>query len=134
MVIPFARDCSSWRSQRAPSTKPISPSAKKEAGEGLYAAAMAGFVRWVASDYEVVRATFDRRVGEARTQASQNAGHARTPEIVANLQAALELYLDCAVNVGAIVPRERVRLAGRCWEALSEAAAAQAKNQAAADR
>jgi hypothetical protein len=87
---------------------------QKEAREGLYAAAMAGFVRWVASDYDAVRAKFDRRVGEARVQASQNAAHARTPEVVANLQAAFELYLDCAVNVGAIVPR------GECaWQIVA---------------
>jgi hypothetical protein len=94
---------------------------------------MARFIQWFAGEYEAIRATFDRRVAEARSHAFQNAPHARTPEIVANLQAAFELYLDFSVRVGAIDPPERVSLAGRCWEALSEAAAAQAKHQAATE-
>jgi hypothetical protein len=106
---------------------------QKVAEAGLYASAMAGFIQWLAGEYEAVRATFDRRVSQARSQAFQNAAHARTPEIVANLQAAFELYLDFSARVGAIDAPGRVSLAVRCWEALSEAAAAQAKHQAATE-
>jgi hypothetical protein len=106
---------------------------QSDARNGLYSTAMAGFVRWIAGNHEAVRATFERRVAEARAQAFLNTVHARTPEIVANLQAAFELYLDHAVSVGAVDTRERVRLADCCWEALSEAAAAQAKHHAATE-
>jgi hypothetical protein len=59
--------------------------------------------------------------------------HARTPEIVANLQAGFELYLDFSVACGAVDDAKRERLANRCWEALRDAAAAQAKHQAASE-
>jgi hypothetical protein len=95
---------------------------------------MVGFLQWFAGRYDEVRAAFDRIVSERRSVALQDVGHARTPDIVANLQAAFELYLDFAVCAGALVEAtERVRLARRCWEALSEAAAGQAKHQAATE-
>ena len=59
--------------------------------------------------------------------------HARTPEIVANLQAAFEFYLDYSVEALAIGGAERGRLAHRCWEAIHLAAAAQSKHQAATE-
>ena len=106
---------------------------QEDAQAGLYAVAMGAFLQWFAGRYEEVRAAFDRMVFEYRALAFKDVAHARTPEIVANLQAAFELYLDFSVHAGAIEATERVRLAGRCWEALSEAAAAQAKHQAATE-
>src|ERR1700680_379194 len=55
--------------------------------------------------------------------------HARTPEITANLQAAFEMFLEYAISARAITTPERDRLADRCWDALCEAAAAQAAHQ-----
>jgi hypothetical protein len=55
--------------------------------------------------------------------------HARTPEIVANLQAAFEFYVEFSVSCGALDVGEAVPMNARCWEALCEAAAAQAKQQ-----
>jgi len=106
---------------------------QKDARAGRYADVMAGFVQWFAGRYEDVRAAFNRIVSESRSRALQDASHARTPDIVANLQAAFELYLDFAVYAGALEATERGRLASRCWQSLSEAAAAQAKHQAATE-
>jgi hypothetical protein len=106
---------------------------QRDAQAGLYVEAMGAFLQWFAANYEEVRAAFSRLVSKYRTLAFQDVAHARTPEIVANLQAAFELYADFGVHAGAIHATERVRLAGRCWEALSEAAAAQAKHQAATE-
>jgi Domain of unknown function (DUF3854) len=100
---------------------------------GLYAHAMAGFLQWFAGRHEDVRATFDRIVSEFRSRALQDAGHARTPDIVANLQAAFEVLLVFAVHVGAIDGIEQGRLSEQCWQALSEAAKAQSKHQAATE-
>jgi hypothetical protein len=104
-----------------------------DARAGLYTMAMGAFLQWFAGRYEEVRAAFERLVSKYRSLALLDAAHARTPEIVANLQAAFELYLDSAVYAGALVASERVRLASACWEALSETAAAQAKHQAATE-
>ncbi len=104
-----------------------------DASDGLYAEAMGAFVQWSAGRYDSARARFDQRVSEFRTRAMGNAAHARTPDIVANLQAGFELYLDFALEAGAVDGVERDRLASRCWDALREAAAAQAKHQAATE-
>jgi hypothetical protein len=106
---------------------------QNDAGAGLYAAAMSGFVRWLAGDYEARMAIFNRKVAEHRDNGLRNAAHARTPDIVANLQAAFELYLEFSVASGAIDQVECDRLASRCWDALHEAAGAQAKHQAATE-
>jgi hypothetical protein len=106
---------------------------QKDAQTGLYSQAMGGFVQWLACHYEEVRATFDRTISDHRANALGSMAHARTPEIVANLQAGFEMYLEFAVATGAIDSAERNCLASRCWEALRDAAAAQAKHQAATE-
>jgi hypothetical protein len=106
---------------------------QRDAQGGLYAEAMGGFVRWLAGRYEEARATFDRKVAEYRAAALRNSAHARTPEIVANLQAGFELYLEFSVASEAVDGAERDRLTNQCWEALRAAAAAQAKHQAATE-
>lgn len=106
---------------------------QRDAQEGLYADAMGGFVKWLAAHYEDARSRFAQKVADYRARALRNPAHARTPDIVANLQAGFELYLDFSAVSGAIDATERDRLAYRCWEALSEAAAAQTKHHAATD-
>ena len=101
--------------------------------EGRYVEAMAAFIQRVAGRYEDVRAAFDRRLADFRTAATGSTAHARTPEIVANLQAGFELYLDFCVACGAIDGPERDPLSARCWEALQEAAAMQAKHHQATE-
>jgi hypothetical protein len=75
---------------------------QRAAAAGLYAEAMGGFVRWIAEHYEEKQAALARRVAELRLDAARNASHARTPEIIANLQAAFELYLEFSEESGAI--------------------------------
>src|ERR1017187_1713997 len=104
-----------------------------DAQGGLYAEAMGGFVRWLAGRYEEARAAFDRIVAECRAAALRNSAHARTPDIVANLQAGFEMYLEFSAESGAVDGSERDRLSNQCWEALRAAAAAQAKHQAATE-
>ena len=102
---------------------------QKDAAAGLYAEAMGGFARWMAGRYDEVRISFDRKVAELRLSALGNPAHARTPEIIANLQAGFELYLEFCEECGVLDRTERDRLAGRCWAALREAATAQDKHQ-----
>jgi hypothetical protein len=96
---------------------------------GLYAKAMAGFLQWFAGRNDQVRKAFEEKVSQYRVKALSNTAHARTPEIVASLQAAFELYLDFGVASSAIDAAEAGRLANHCWDAPCEAAAAQAKHQ-----
>ena len=100
-----------------------------DARNGLYAEAMGGFLQWLASRYDEARSTLDAKVSEHRAKALFSTVHARTPEIVANLQAAFEFYVEFSVSCGALDVGEAVPMNARCWEALCEAAAAQAKQQ-----
>ena len=102
---------------------------QRDARAGLYVEAMAGFLQWVAGRYEQTRAALEAKIEHYRSRALFDAAHARTPEIVANLQAGFELYLEFAVAAEAIGVCAADRLAHRCWDALCEAAAAQAKHQ-----
>jgi len=104
-----------------------------EAHSGLYAQAMSGFIQWFAREHEKIRAVFDRRIAELRLEALTDADHARTPDIVANLQGAFECFLEFAVSCGAVGPSERERFARESWDALRKAAAAQTKHQAATE-
>jgi hypothetical protein len=106
---------------------------QQDAHGGLYAEAMGGFVQWLAGRYEEALAWFQRKITEYRARALRDMAHARTPDIVANLQAAFELFLEFSLASGAVDAAERDCLAARCWEALRDAAAAQAKHQAATE-
>jgi hypothetical protein len=100
-----------------------------DARDGLYCTCLAGFIRWVAGRYDETRAAFARKLGQYRAKALLSAAHARTPEIIASLQAAFELFLEFAVAAGAIDATLGGALGDQCWEALREAAATQAKHQ-----
>jgi hypothetical protein len=104
-----------------------------DARNGFYAEATGGFVQWLASRYEEKQAWLANKVTEFRQRALSNFGHARTPEIVANLQAGFGLFLEFSEECGAIDRRRKNDLAGRCWEALLNAAAQQGKHQAEAE-
>jgi len=106
---------------------------QRYAQEGLYAEAMGGFVQWLAGRYEEAQSVFHQNITKYRAQALTSLEHARTPDIVANLQAGFESYLDFGVASGALDTAERDRLGSVCWEALRDAAAAQAKHQAATE-
>ncbi len=106
---------------------------QEDARNGLYAEAMGGFVQWLAGRYEEAQAVLCRRVLEHRAAALRSTSHARTPDIVANIQAGFEIFSEFALERGANDAFERERLPDLCWEALSSAAAAQPKHQAATE-
>lgn len=102
---------------------------QRAARAGLYAESMAGFLQWFAARHEETRAEFGARVSEYRAKALSTRVHARTPDIVASLQASFDLFLQFAVAVGALDVLESGRLADRCWAALGEATVAQGRYQ-----
>lgn len=103
------------------------------AAEGLYAAAMAGFLQSMAGRYDQIMAAFKQRADEFRIRALGNPAHARTPQMIASLQAAFELYLEFSEECGAVNADLRRELGEQCWDALGQAAAAQGKHQAASE-
>jgi len=95
---------------------------QKDATDGRYVAAMAGFVKWLAKRYATVLAELPQERAQFRDKAAVGDRHARIPGIVADLAIGLRYFLDFAVKVGAIDSVNRAELAERGWKALVEAA------------
>ena len=106
---------------------------QQDAAAGRYAQALSAFVRWLAPRYDDVRQRLPAEVGALRDKALRSGQHRRTPEIVANLQHGLRLFLGFAAETSAITAPERTALWKRGWAALGDAAAAQAKFQQASE-
>jgi hypothetical protein len=115
----------------------VTPAALSEcqaaARAGDYAQAMSGFLRWMASRVDATRVSLDQRVTELRAHALRDPAHARTPDIIANLQAAFESFLEFCKECGTIDVAQAEQLASSCWRALRDAAIAQAKHHAASE-
>jgi hypothetical protein len=103
---------------------------QQDAASGRYAETLAGFLQWLAPQYETVRDGLRGELEVFREKAARGALHKRTPEIVANLALGWRYFLDYAEEKGAITTVERNELAKRVWKALGEVAAAQARYQA----
>ena len=102
-----------------------------DAASGDYARALGAYVRHIAAKYDRVQAEYPARFAELRGKATR--AHSRTPGIVADLQLGFELFLDFAVEVGAITKAERDDFTKRCWAALNKVARAQRVQQAASE-
>jgi len=97
-----------------------------DAAAGLYAAAMAGYVRWLATRYAQVSAGLSGEVRDLRAALRRPDMHPRTGDIVANLALGLRYFIVFAAELGAISEIEADSLWQRGWAVLGEAAAAQA--------
>jgi hypothetical protein len=106
---------------------------QEDAARGLYAQAMASYVRWLAPRYEDVRRGIRVQIAKLREKALASSSHKRTPEIMANLGIGLRHWLDFAAEIGAVTKEDAGDRWQCCWDALGEAAASQAKHQAASD-
>jgi hypothetical protein len=106
---------------------------QRAAAAGLYAQALAGFVRWLAPQYDELCGRLPGERAELRDRAMTGTGSARTPGIVADLALGLKLFLDFARAAGAITEAEQADLARRSWQALAEAGVAQAEHVQAAE-
>jgi hypothetical protein len=97
--------------------------AQREAVQGAYAAAMAGYVRWLSSRFETVRDEVGQRFGELRTAAHSDGAHARMASTQAHLLVGWELWLRFSVECGGITQQESDALRERVRVTLAELAA-----------
>ena len=100
---------------------------------GLYAQTMAGYLCWLAGRLDEERDRFLSEADNLRTDAWSGSRHRRTSWIVAELGAALKVFVRFAVAVGAKSEKEGDRLWHQCWEALLKVADAQAEHLASED-
>src|SRR5262249_23505480 len=105
-----------------PHPNPVLTECQRDAATGKYAAALSGFIRWLAPQYEAVRGRLRAETAELREQVRAAGQHARTPGIVADLALGLRYFLDFARGVGAVSEKERAELWQQAREALAEAA------------
>jgi hypothetical protein len=98
---------------------------------GLYSQAMAAFLCWLAPQYESITAELPTRVAALRQKAERSNQHRRTPDIVANLMLGLKLFLRFCSEKNILSYEEVAELRNDAWEALGQAAAAQAGEQRA---
>ena len=106
----------------------------QEAGrQGLFAEAMGGYLRWLASRYEGVLECLRARVKELRNQGEGRQVHARLPSVLAELRTGWEIFLEFALDAGAINATEKQQLEARNQAALAQAGVLQAKYQESMD-
>jgi hypothetical protein len=100
-----------------------------DAAAGLYAQALAGFVRWLAPRYGEIVAGVAAELSTLR-QHALHSGHRRTSDIVANLALGMQHVLAYAHDCGAFTVEECWRYWERTWQALGDVATAQQEHQA----
>ena len=103
------------------------------AADGLYAQAMAGYLRWLAPRYGEIRKELRSEINKLRERAYHSGQHRRTPDITATLTAGLRYFLDFAQEVEAIDQAQADALWLRCWAAMGDVAEAQQDHQANSD-
>ncbi|NJL58268.1 MAG: hypothetical protein HC887_00115 [Desulfobacteraceae bacterium] len=89
--------------------------------KGLFALAMSGYVRWLASqDLDNLGRKLAVRKTELRNKAlkSIHNSHAKTPDNVASVFIGFEMFIDYAVSVSAISRRDAESMKESGWEAL----------------
>lgn len=91
--------------------------AQQLAAKGTYASAMAGFIQYLAPQFEEAQAIFKIDVRTAREKAL-TADHSRTADVMGQLMAAWSMWLTYATDIGAISEEEALKLADRVWQAL----------------
>jgi hypothetical protein len=100
---------------------------------GIYALAMAGYIRWLAARRTGLGAAVAARTAELRAQATGSDVHGRLPEAVASLMTGWEHFLTFALEAGALTAKEHGPACQWAWWALGEAARGQADRLAAAE-
>jgi hypothetical protein len=109
---------------------------QKQAARGVYAAANAAWIQWLAGRYDRVIVELATRRQQIRDEILQKEGcrwHGRTPTAVAHLLAAWELYLKFVVETGAKSEEEAEQLKDRVRAALLGIAEGQTAYQEGAD-
>lgn len=107
--------------------------AQEQAAQGLFAQAMAAYIRWLAPQVDALKASLPVRRRKLREEAYQTGLHHRVPDQVAALALGWETFLRFAFETGSITEEERAVIWRRVWAGLSDMATAQAEYQVAED-
>jgi len=107
---------------------------QKHAREGLYAAALAGYVRWLADgNYDAIRKRLRQEVEELRYEFTRSGQHKRTPGIIADLAVGLRYFVLFAQDSGVLNEKDAEYLWKEGLSNLQRLAAAQDRHIGASD-
>lgn len=94
----------------------------------IYGYAMAGFIRWVAANWDDLTRSLPELVLDTRSQHGGNGYHKRLPNATAILYAAFHSAMSYAIGIGAITAEEAAKLKGECYAALQDIMETQSDN------
>lgn len=83
---------------------------QSDAEVGQFATSMGGYLAWVAGRYEELQGRLKTRILELRQRSLKASIHARLPEMIAELASGWEIFLNFAVEAGAIPSDARTEL------------------------
>jgi hypothetical protein len=106
--------------------------AQRDAADGKYAYALAGFIKWLAPRLDEVRQDFATTTHELRTRLHSQV-HDRTADAVAQLAASWKVWLRFVVAVGACTPEQAARVEATVWQTLAALAGEQQEQQRECD-
>jgi len=98
-----------------------------QAEAGRYPHALAGYLLWIADQWDRLAETLPQARLDLRTRLLTKTGHLRIPDTLATLYLGLDLGLAYAVEVGALTETEAGSWRERGWSALCIGAEAQAR-------
>ncbi|MFZ0881323.1 MAG: hypothetical protein WA002_17645, partial [Candidatus Acidiferrales bacterium] len=107
--------------------KKILAECQRDARAGLYAEGMSAFLKSIAPRLDATRRRLRDLVRFYRTKATRDGQHARTPEIMANLMAGIDLFLEFAEECGAVSASDAEQIGNNAWKSLLQASAAQTR-------
>lgn len=102
------------------------------AKRGTFSNSLAGFARWIARDYKARLADFEEQCGRIRSELPSTV-HARTPGLLADLQAGFEMFLEYACEARAFENERSRELKTQLHAALIRCLSAQEDLQATAE-
>jgi hypothetical protein len=109
---------------------------QRDAAAGLYAACLAGYIRWLAGRFEEARLQVKAEAARIRDELLSSAGprtHLRTPTLMGDLLAGLDLFLRFALEAEAIGDEFAAALGERSRAALLALASEQSSHQEAVE-
>jgi hypothetical protein len=104
--------------------------AQADAARGLFAAAMAGYLRWLAPQMDQLKETMPARQRALRDALVEGTQHRRTPDVAASLIVGWETFLRFAEDAGAISRANAASLLTQARAALTKSAEGQRAHQA----
>jgi len=104
--------------------------AQADAASGLFAAAIVGYLRWLAPQIDQLKEAMPPRQRALRDVLVQGALHRRTPDVAASLILGWEMFLRFAEEAGAVTRADSARLLTQVRAALSDSAEVQRAHQA----